>query len=151
MSQIHAIFVKRPWWHPGGFFIRWALPVTRFRVARAGHAMVYDPQTHTCIHAKMLRGVVSEPFDVATKGYVIVASRAYSVPDAKAGMDFVRAQIGKPYDNTGAMGITVERDWQEDDAWFCFELVAAALHAAGREIFTRIGHVTDTHLLMIKD
>lgn len=113
--------------------------------------MIYDPQTNTCIHAKMLCGVISESFEDATNGYIIVARKAYTVPDSEKGMAFVRSQIGKPYDNKGALGISVERNWQDDDSWFCFELVAAALHYAGREIFECIGHVTDTHLLMIKD
>ena len=45
--------------------------------------------------------------------------------------DFAMAQIGKPYDYTALMGNLLHRDWQEDDSWFCSELVAAAFAHAG--------------------
>jgi hypothetical protein len=44
---------------------------------------------------------------------------------------FLRAQIGKPYDSLAILAFIVERDWQAPDAWFCDELMAAALVAAG--------------------
>jgi uncharacterized protein YycO len=47
---------------------------------------------------------------------------------------FVRAQIGKPYDFTAILGIAFRRDWREDDAWFCSELVAAAFEQAGKPL-----------------
>lgn len=40
-------------------------------------------------------------------------------------------QLGKPYDWRGALGLALRRDWQEDDAWFCSELVAWAFECAG--------------------
>ena len=42
-------------------------------------------------------------------------------------MDNAHAQIGKPYDFKGLFGYAQERDWQEDDAWFCSEYVAGAI------------------------
>src|SRR6478672_10407102 len=39
---------------------------------------------------------------------------------------FAYEQIGKPYDFSAILGIAFRRDWREDDAWFCSELVAAA-------------------------
>ncbi|MBX9687082.1 MAG: hypothetical protein K2X27_10295 [Candidatus Obscuribacterales bacterium] len=55
------------------------------------------------------------------------------VPD-KAGeqvFEFTHAQIGKPYDYTALVGNLLHRDWQEDDSWFCSELIAAAFDKAG--------------------
>lgn len=49
-------------------------------------------------------------------------------------MSFARRQLLKPYDARGALGIAFRRDWQEPDAWFCSELVAAALAHAGVHI-----------------
>lgn len=40
---------------------------------------------------------------------------------------FLRAQVGKPYDVEGIAGFIVGRDWRDDSAWFCSELVSAAL------------------------
>jgi uncharacterized protein YycO len=48
--------------------------------------------------------------------------------------DFANAQVGKPYDWTAILGIAFRRDWREDDAWFCSELVAAAFEQAGRPL-----------------
>jgi hypothetical protein len=45
---------------------------------------------------------------------------------------FLHAQEGKPYDWRAIFAFQFgERDWQEDDSWFCSELVAAALRASG--------------------
>lgn len=44
---------------------------------------------------------------------------------------FLRDQIGKPYDWTAIASFYSQRDWQEDDSWFCSELIAAALAASG--------------------
>lgn len=50
---------------------------------------------------------------------------------AKVVFDFCNAQLGKPYDYSALAGNLLHRDWQEDDSWFCSELVAAAFDRAG--------------------
>ncbi len=35
-----------------------------------------------------------------------------------------RSQLGRPYDWPGVLGYGLRRDWQEQDSWFCSELVA---------------------------
>ncbi len=40
---------------------------------------------------------------------------------------FLEAQLGKPYDSTAILAFAFGRDWQEEDSWFCSELVAAGL------------------------
>lgn len=42
---------------------------------------------------------------------------------------FLNQQIGKPYDKTAIMAFAVDRDWRDPSAWFCSELIAAALEA----------------------
>ncbi len=49
--------------------------------------------------------------------------------------NFIHAQIGKPYDSTAILAFAFGRDWQEEDSWFCSELVAAALSKAGYFIY----------------
>jgi hypothetical protein len=55
-----------------------------------------------------------------------------SVPYYKerAYWDFLKAQVGKPYDKLAIVAFAVNRDWRETDAWFCDELVAAGLEKA---------------------
>lgn len=50
-------------------------------------------------------------------------------------IEAARSQIGKPYDYTGVLGIGFHRNWQQDDAWFCSELVAWAFQQAGCPLF----------------
>jgi hypothetical protein len=45
--------------------------------------------------------------------------------------DYVEAQIGKPYDRCAIAAFFAGRDWRDETAWFCSELVAAGLEAAG--------------------
>lgn len=47
------------------------------------------------------------------------------------GIQFALSQLGKPYDWAAALAIPLGRDWQNPDAWFCSELVAASLVHAG--------------------
>ncbi|VXD04285.1 hypothetical protein [Pseudomonas sp. 9Ag] len=81
-------------------------------------------------------GVVVEP--MAER--LALASRAvlveFAVPDRDAVLDAALSQVGKPYDWLGVAGIALRgRDWQEDDCWFCSELVAWAFSAADAPLF----------------
>ena len=58
-----------------------------------------------------------------------------SIPDNV--YDIARTQIGKPYDWTAVCGIPFRRNWQEDDSWFCSELVAWACKEAGRPLISK--------------
>jgi uncharacterized protein YycO len=61
------------------------------------------------------------------------------VPDevGEKAMCWARSQIGKPYDLEGALGIFFgQRDWHEDDSWFCFEYVAEAFDQAKYPLVT---------------
>lgn len=147
MEKAIILFVRRPW-NPVSWLIRWALPVSRFKWARASHSMILDGD-HV-IHATMLHGVVRQPLAEALQGQVLVARKEYAVPDLAAGLAWARSQMGKRYDFKGAFGLSLapERDWQADDMWFCHELSAGHVHGCGRQIFDKFGHVTDTALLL---
>ena len=45
--------------------------------------------------------------------------------------EFLHQQLGKPYDKTAIVSFILNRNWREDDAWYCSELQTAALEAAG--------------------
>ncbi len=59
-------------------------------------------------------------------------------------------QLGKPYDWAGVVGMGLHRDWQEDDSWFCSELVAWAFQAAGRPLLRadHLHRITPRDLLL---
>lgn len=147
--MIAMLFTRRRY-NPVSWLIRWALPLSRFKWSQSSHVMVIDGD-HV-VEASMLHGVRRVPFDEAMRSQTVVKWVVFTVPDTEAGMGWIRSQVGKPYDFKGAFGLslTPTRDWQEDDCWFCYELAAATLHAAGREVFARTGHISEAALLAIK-
>lgn len=72
--------------------------------------------------------------------------------DAQAIIDTARSQLGKKYDWTGLVGIAIHsRNWQEEDSWWCSELIAWAFDKGGNPLFTpeaRI-RITPQHLFML--
>lgn len=61
-----------------------------------------------------------------------------------------RAQIGKPYDLRAVLGLPFHRDWQEDNKWFCSELVAwAANRAETPLVIKKVGRITPQDLLQV--
>ena len=46
-------------------------------------------------------------------------------------INFLRGQIGKPYDFLDIIGIMANRDWHNPQRWICSELWAATMEAAG--------------------
>ena len=70
--------------------------------------------------------------------------------DEEAALDFLRAQLGKPYDWTALLGFIFHRDWAEPDAWFCSELAEAAAVAGGRRRFREeISRITPRESWMV--
>jgi len=61
------------------------------------------------------------------------------------------SQVGKPYDYTAVLGLGLHRNWQDDGAWFCSELVAWAFEQAGEPLFRAdcLRRVTPQHLWML--
>jgi len=54
-------------------------------------------------------------------------------------LHFLQAQVGKKYDYRGVLGFLSRRDRaQNQDKWFCSELVFAACQAAGIDLLARI-------------
>lgn len=76
--------------------------------------------------------------------------RDIECPDPAAAYAFARSQLGKPYDWRGTLGLALHRDWQQDDAWWCSELVEACIAAGGRPRFVRYARrLTQQHSYMV--
>lgn len=71
--------------------------------------------------------------------------------DPEAVLTAAASQAGKPYDYTALLGMALRRNWQEDDAWFCSELIAWAFAQAGEPLFRPevMRRVTPQHLWML--
>jgi hypothetical protein len=65
--------------------------------------------------------------------------------------DFLRAQVGKPYDTEAVLGLGVGRNWRTADSWFCSELIAAALEACGYlpRLSAADNHISPRDLLLV--
>jgi uncharacterized protein YycO len=149
MEKITVVFTTRKW-NPVSWLIRFCLPRSRFKNAEASHCLVKDGDY--LIEASMTHGCRRALFDEALKGSVVVRTVEFEVQDAEAGLKYAREQVGKAYDFKGAFGLAIapDRDWTEDNSWFCFELAAATLAKAGRDVFNNIGHITGNTLLALK-
>ena len=66
-------------------------------------------------------------------------------------LNFLEAQIGKPYDKTAIIAFAFGRDWRENDSWFCSELAAAALEECGwfpKPLANTVNEITPRDLLL---
>lgn len=113
--------------------------VTRFFLnSRWSHVVILDPTTKTKIEAYPLQGVRERRLDAANlpvNHYTEYALVSIPHPNPQAVFDMARTQLGKPYDLLGALGVGINRDWQEDDSWFCSEFVAWVFQQTGVSLF----------------
>lgn len=157
MDRLPILMTRRPVWNVPSTAIRAALPQSAFHLARSSHSLIVDGEW--AIEARMAwiegsrirNGVRRVPLAAALAGAVIVARLDYAVPDAQAGLAWAREMAARrvPYDFKGAMGLAIapDRDWQEEDMFFCHELAGTAIHKAGLNLFAAIPHLTERELM----
>lgn len=91
----------------------------------------------TVIEAAVWHGVIERPLSEHLHGKSQSAIKNVVVPDAAAGVQWARLQIGKPYDWLGVIGLGLRREWERADDWFCSELCERAVLESGRRRFDR--------------
>lgn len=118
--------------------------------SRWSHVSIID-DGDMVIEAAALHGVRRVPFVDAINRAADAALVELPSPDAAAVIAAAASQIGKPYDYTAILGLGLRRDWQQDDAWFCSELVAWAFAQGGTPLFRpeAMHRVTPQHLWML--
>jgi uncharacterized protein YycO len=113
------------------------------------HCGIVTPQ-RTVIEAAAWHGVIERPLDLFLAGTSQAAVRGIALPDDAAAIAFARAQVGKPYDWAGAIGLALRREWDDAAAWFCSELIEGAAAAGGRKRFVHNAwRVTPQHSWMV--
>lgn len=145
MSSIEVLYSRRPL--PGAALLR------LFAWSSWSHCALVSGQGEaaTIIEAVGFAGVRERPLAEA------IAEASHWRIDRLACVDPVqairaaRSQIGKPYDYLGVLGLGLHRDWHDDDAWWCSELVAWAIEQTGTRLFRaeRVRRVTQEHLWML--
>lgn len=113
------------------------------------HCAIVDGDS--IIEAHALHGVIRTPMSEAVARNRRTVLVDLPCVDPQAVIDAAAGQIGKPYDWTAILGLGLSRDWQNDDAWFCSELVAWSFDAGGSPLFRRgtARRVTPQHLWML--
>ena len=134
-----VIFSRRN--HPGSLLLRTGM------WSPWSHCGVIDGDT--VIQAAAGVGVVRTPlhqFKALASCWSIVQ---YPIFEGDA-VNAAARQLGTKYDMAGAIGVAVHREWWQDDAWFCSELVAHALEQAGLKLFRGSARrITPQHLWML--
>lgn len=78
-------------------------------------------------------GVQRRPPGYGAKDWIrrVVFSLPATPDQERKGYDFLLAQEGKPYDKLAILAFFTDRDWRDENAWFCDELYLRFLETAG--------------------
>lgn len=131
----------------------------RFVRGSSWDSMLIEYRTRAwCSHVEALFPERGKTFGAMLRGGVQVRSlesiiykyvakeEVWKIPCAdeqqKAFWDFLNKQAGKPYDWRAIISFGFgERDWTEEDSWFCSELQVAAAVAAKLWVFSKQAHI----------
>lgn len=83
------------------------------------------------IDATFAKGVRLIPLTEFMSEYTDIDVWFVKTPDEASARKFAELQLGKKYDLSAIFGLIFQRNWQQDDKWFCSELVEAVLKAGG--------------------
>lgn len=104
------------------------------------------------VHSTVGEGVHTTTLEHFNKNYDRYLSVKIPHTCSKKIFDIAYQELGKKYDWTAIFGIGLNRDWQEDDSWFCSELVANAIIRAGYPILNpecKLARVTPEDLFKV--
>lgn len=79
----------------------------------------------------ILEGVRIRPPTYETWSKRLVLRVPCTHTQAKTWLEFLLAQVGKPYDKIGILAFMIGRNWREEGAWWCSELFIRSLEVAG--------------------
>lgn len=123
---------------PMSAVIRW---VTRCPYSHTGF---FDTDTRKTYSA-MLKGGVQWRTPTYTSLLLLGA------PKTEEAFQWALTQEGKKYDWTAITGFAMNRDWREEDRWFCSELVCAAFEKVGAPLLNpqmQVYRITPRDLLL---
>lgn len=113
--------------------IPWLIKLITF--SKWNHSAIYIEEEGLVFESDIKPGVRSMTLEEFLVRYPNNEIIEVWVPNPRAAADFVKAQLGKPYDWTAIFSFLLRRNWQEDDKWFCSELVEATILAGGLKRF----------------
>lgn len=140
MSRITVIFTRRR--HVGSALLR------AWMHSRYSHCALLDPATGTVIEA-VATGVRERPLADMVRDASHYEAISIPCRDPVQVLAAARSQIGKPYDWKGVMAFWFRRNWRDDRAFFCSELIAWALEVCGQPAFRREAHRISPEMLYL--
>ncbi len=97
------------------------------------------------------RGVSITKLDGRLSASSSVMLSSFECEDTSTLWDFANGQVGKDYDWSALWGMLIRRNWENDNKWFCSELIAAAAKEAGNKLLADKGRhhrITPRDLLL---
>lgn len=89
----------------------------------------------TWTHGGVLRWPLAEWMHMDDRSFVRTVD--VPLPSEAVALSWAADQIGKPYDKSAIFGMSVLRDWQDSNAWYCSELAIGACLQGGLTLATR--------------
>jgi uncharacterized protein YycO len=113
------------------------------------HAAILLPDTQTIIEAWQFKGVQRRQM-TDWKGVDAFTVPCMNLDQWKKAADFAQQQIGLGYDYRGVLRFVSRARNDDNQRWFCSELVFRACEAAGVPLLSRIhaGAVAPSHLAL---
>lgn len=151
-SKVYLYFTTTKW-SLASIPIRWSTrsPISHVGFAKFPSSKLVSTQffsaqlnggVQTRFHRRCTHSMYEESFDYITYR---------TAPRIEEAYQWALTQVGKPYDWRAILGMAADRNWREDDAWFCSELVAMAFEQAGSPLFNpdmQVWRVTPRDVLM---
>lgn len=79
----------------------------------------------------MPKGVWARPYDYEDAPRWVRMSLPCTQAQYLRWVNFLYDQVSKPYDKLAILGFIIDRNWRDEDSWFCSELAVRALEVAG--------------------
>lgn len=98
----------------------------------ASHAEFVDVDAGTTLGSRSIGGVKIRPCSADNYSKV----EQFTANRMEEAYHWALTQVGKPYDFSAVTGIVLNRNWHNEDKWFCSELVAVAFEKAGAPILS---------------
>ena len=123
------------------YFTRW----------RHSHVVLISEDRQALIEATDQGGVREMPISYLLQRDSVEIRKIFH-PFPTAVWLHAKTQLGKPYDETASWGYLFHRDWQDENAWYCSELIEYAARKAGWGFFpSGVGCITPRDLYLISE
>ena len=98
------------------------------------HVGILDESNGYVLEASWPDGVRLVKLDKFLAKHSATFTTSVILPNEIAAFKWAYAQVGKPYDTFGILGVWARRNWRNADKWWCSEFVAGSAIAGGVQL-----------------